>query len=80
MLPELLRNMANYLEQGTKPWIHPSEKPKPQKIYKRKYNLLQKIMEEKEDKDAPPLPKRNRKISLALVAAFKRYEIDPHVA
>lgn len=79
MLPDLLRNMADYLEQGTKPWIHPSEKPRPQKIYKRKYNLLQKIMEEKEDKDAPPLPKRKRKMSLALEAAFKRYEIDPHV-
>ena len=79
MLPQLLRNMADYLEQDNHPWIHPSEKPRPKKVFKRKYNVLRKIMKEKEAKDPPPLPKRKRKMSLALQAAFKRYDIDPHV-
>lgn len=80
MLPQLLRNMANYLEQGTHPLIHPSEKPAAPKVYKKKYNMLAKLMLEKEKKSPPPLPKRKRKMSLALLAAFKRYKLDPHTA
>jgi hypothetical protein len=79
MLPQLLRNMADYLEKQPQPLIHPTEKPRPKKIYKRKYNELNTIMEKQEKKKAPPLPKGKRKMSNLLNAAFKRYNIDPYV-
>ena len=77
-LPQLLRNMADYLEQDNYPWIHPSEKPCHPKIYKRKYNELKKIMLEKEQIEPPPMPKKKRKVSVRLLSYFKKYNIDPN--
>ena len=78
MLPQLLRNMADYLEQDNYPWIHPSEKPCHPKIYKRKYNELKKIMLEKEQSEPPAMPKKKRKMSVRLLSYFKKYNIDPY--
>ena len=81
MLPQLLRNMADYLEQDNRPLIHPNEKPKPRRVFKRKYSQLVKVMNEKEKKDPPPicLTKKNRprEMSMTLKACFVRYDIDP---
>lgn len=77
MLPQLLRNMADYLEKKTYPWIHPREKPLEPKIYKRQYNLLVKKMAEKGE-TTPALPRRKRKMSQKLRQCFVKYEIDPH--
>lgn len=78
MLPTLLRNMADYLEQDNYPWIHPSEKPCAPKIYKRKYTQLKKIMQEQEQKEPPTFPKKRKKLSIRLLAYFKKYNIDPY--
>ena len=78
MLPTLLRNMADYLEQDNYPWIHPSERPVAPKIYKRKYNELKRKMNEQEDIDPPPFPKRKKKMSTRLLSCFKKYDIDPY--
>jgi len=43
-LPELLRNIADYLENPPMPqkYIHPNEKPKAKKLGKRDYNRVKK--------------------------------------
>lgn len=76
MIPQLLRNMADYIERSPQPWIHPKEKPRPRKVSKRQYNRLQKIMSG-EGKKVPSFP-RKRKITKGLVIAFKKYKIDPY--
>lgn len=78
MLPTLLRNMADYLEQDNYPWIHPSERPVAPKIYKRKYNELKHKMNEEENIDPPPFTKRKKKMSTRLLSCFKKYDIDPY--
>lgn len=84
LLPELLRNMADYLEQDNHPWIHPSEKPRPRRVSKRRYNELAKVMKEKEDKCPPrmPLSKKGRPMAMGnlLLACFKRHGIKPYLS
>ena len=41
-LPDVLRNLAEYLEQDNLPFIHPSERPKTPHLSKRCFNLLKK--------------------------------------
>jgi hypothetical protein len=75
--------MADYLEQDNLPFIHPSEKPQPRKVFKRKFNMLSKLMKEKEGQDPPPIPLtkkgRPKKMSQTLRSCFARYKIDPYV-
>lgn len=51
-LPELLRNMADYLEKPPLPFIHPNEKPKALKLMRSSYNELVKAY--KGRKTIPP--------------------------
>ena len=83
MLPQLLRNMADYLERETYPLIHPSEKPVPRRVSKKKYKQLVKLMKEHEGIEPPkiPLTKKGkpRELSITLKSCFIRYGIDPYL-
>jgi len=73
-LPELLRNLADYLERENLPYIHPSEAPKPKKLKKRSYNVLKKRYDGKAK--FPPYPKTG-KLTKPLVKLFEKYNIKP---
>jgi len=58
-LPDMLRNLAAYLERTPLPYIHPNEKPKPRVLGKRLYNKIKKEHLLKYPKRKPPAyPKR----------------------
>jgi len=73
-LPELLRNLADYLEQENLPYIHPTERTKPKKLKKRCYNTLKKSY--KGRAKFPPYPKSGL-LTKPLRTLFERYEIEP---
>jgi 5-methylcytosine-specific restriction endonuclease McrA len=75
-IPQLLRNMAVYLEQKNYPWIHPSEAPKEPKVSKRQYNKLRKTIKRKQLRSPPVLSKR-QKLTKDLDRLFKIHEISP---
>ena len=45
--PDLLRNMATYLEQPALPYLHPSEAKKPKKVMKKSIKKLIKLFTKK---------------------------------
>lgn len=73
-LPELLRNLADYLEQDNLPYIHPSEKAKDKKLKKRSYNTLKKAYSGKAK--FPPYPKSGKN-TVPLRRLFERFNILP---
>lgn len=57
-LPDLLRAMADYIENNQTEYLHPSEMPKPKKITKTSFNtLLKKLKETNYSKKLPEYPK-----------------------
>lgn len=73
-LPEVLKNMAKYLEQQDLPMIHPSEAPKPSLLKKTSYNKLKKIYDGKAK--LPPYP-TSRRLTKELERLFRKYELEP---
>jgi len=73
-LPDILRNIADYLEKPHLPFIHPNEKPKAPKLMRSSYNKLKKVYVGKVA--FPPYP-TSGKMTVKLDALFKIYKIDP---
>lgn len=81
-LPELLRNLADYIEKGAytdsegKYYVHPNEVPKTPKIKKSKYNTLKKEYKKSGKKAKfPEYPESGK--SATLLKLFKEFNIDP---
>jgi len=71
-LPDILRNIANYLESDHLDIIHPSEKPSKPKLKKSSYNKLFKQVNGKY-----VMPKYNGNFTKRLEKLFEKYEIEP---
>ena len=69
-LPELLRNIADYLEQENLPYVHPSEREKTPKLKKRSYNALKKVYTGKAKFPAYP---RSGKLTAPLRRIYEKY-------
>ena len=79
-LPQILRQMADYLERENYPYIHPNEAPRPRCVSKRQYNKMAKRYAlESTSKRACPLFSGKRKPSKRLLDAFEHYGISPYV-
>lgn len=74
-LPEVLRNMAEYLEKEHLPFIHPSEKEKEKSVSKSNYNKLKRLYSGK--KKFPEYPKSS-KLTKLLEELFIEYDISPY--
>lgn len=75
-LPELLRNLAKYLEQENLPYIHPTEQPKQEKIGKRIFNKVNKLYQEEHPKRKPLEYPKSGKITKVLKELIKKYNIS----
>ena len=79
-LPDFLRNLANYLENGAHEdkdgnyYIHPSEVPKEPKLKKQSYNKLKKIYEGRAK--FPEYPK-SQKMTKKLDELFVKFNLEP---
>jgi hypothetical protein len=90
-LPDFLRNLADYLEEGalveeSTYYVHPNEVPKEPKLSKRNYNKLKKLYEKKEfcptrknqkKKPFPEFPKSS-KITKALKELYEEFQVNPY--
>lgn len=81
-IPELLRRLALYYEEGWYPCIHPSEKPRAPEVSKMQYNRLKKaLLERRPNAKMPAFPKtKAKKITKALEKLFTEFDIDPYVS
>lgn len=75
-LPEVLRNMAKYLQKKHKPYMHPSEAPKTPKLMKSSYNELAKTVKEDGRFKMPEYPKSG-KLTVRLAELFEKFELEP---
>ena len=73
-LPSMLRHLADYLEQGTTNYIHPTEMPKQQKITKTSFNKLCKSIKDA-GKKVPEYPKSG-KLTNKLAKLYADYGIE----
>lgn len=73
-LPDVLRNMADYLESEHLPILHPSETPKPPILKKSSYNKLKKQYNGRAK--FPEYPKSGQ-LTKELSKLFQRYNIEP---
>jgi hypothetical protein len=73
-LPQILRNIAKYLEKEQYPYIHPSEAPPPKKLKKSSYNKLKKVYTQR--KAFPAYP-RSGKLTKPLKRLYETYGIQP---
>ncbi len=73
-LPDVLRNLADYLERENTEYIHPNEKPKEPKLKKSSYNKLKKIYI---DKGKFPVYPKSKKLTKPLENIYMRYNITP---
>lgn len=72
---DMLEELIAYYKMGTHDLIHPSEKPKENKVSKRNYNKLKKEYTGK--KKFPEYPKSG-KLTLGLQVLFEEYGIAPY--
>lgn len=77
-LPELLRNMAQYLEKEPYPYLHPSEAPKSKRLKKSSYNKLVKTIKQSKGKH-PKIAEypKSQKLTKPLERLFERFGIEP---
>jgi hypothetical protein len=76
-LPNVLRELANYLEQDPTNYIHPNEEPKEPKLTKVSYNSLVKILKASGfSKKIPEYPKSG-KLTKDLSELYKKMNITP---
>lgn len=73
-LPEVLRNIANYLEKEQYPFLHPSEKPKEPILKRSSYNKLKKELKGKYK--IPEYPKSG-KLTKNLEKLFSKVDFSP---
>ena len=83
-LPQLLRRLAVYYEEGWYPFVHLNEKPKAPKVSKQQYNRLIKAMKQRNEhqlkQKLPSFPKsKNRKITKYLKECFEKFSISPYL-
>jgi hypothetical protein len=71
-LPEVLYNMAKYLEKEHLPYLHPSEAPKAKKLKKTSYNKIKAVSRKK----CPSYP-RSGKLTKVLERLYEEYQIEP---
>ena len=75
-LPDLLRNLADYLENNKyhqgEYYIHPTEKVKEPTLSKNSYNKLVKTINGKQK-----IPNYNKKLTKALQKLFTKYDVEP---
>ena len=74
LLPNFLRNLADYLERDNLPYIHPSEKSKSKKLMKSSYNHLKSVYSGKAK--FPRYP-RSKLLTKPLEKLFERFKIEP---
>jgi hypothetical protein len=74
-LSDILRNLADYLEQETTNIVHPSELPKPRKITKTCYGKLVKKLKEEEYKNKLPEYPKSQLLTKALQELFEKYNV-----
>lgn len=76
-LPQVLRNMADYLERDALPLIHPTEKIPTKRLMKSSFNKLIKEMKAQGyDKKFPTYPSRHI-LTKALEKTYKKFDIVP---
>jgi hypothetical protein len=75
-MPEMLRNLADYLEQEATNYIHPNEQEKPKKITKTCYGKLVKKLNEVGYKNKIPEYPKSQMLTKALSELFKKYEVE----
>jgi hypothetical protein len=79
-LPDLLRNLADYLEQSPLNYIHPNEQPKNPYLMKKSYNKLKKCHNSnpKIKKHLPDFPEKGKKkMTKYLQKLYDKYNIIP---
>jgi hypothetical protein len=74
-LPDVLRNLAEYLEQDNLPLIHPSERLKDPILSKRCFNLLNKKFLLKYPKKKPLIYPKSKKLTKPLQKLFNEFNI-----
>lgn len=75
-LPNILRNLADYLEKGPTNYVHPTEIPKEPKLKKSCYNKLIKVMKDSGySKKIPEYPK-SQKMTVGLKKLFETYSVE----
>lgn len=75
-MSELLRNLADYLEQENLPYVHPNEVPKTPKLMKSKYNKIVKLYKlEFPSKKVPEYPKSG-KVTKLFEELAEKYDIE----
>jgi hypothetical protein len=72
-LPQILRNIAEYLDKEHLPYLHPSEVEKPKKLKKSSYNALMKIVGSHQ---FPSYPKSG-KLTKPLKQLYEDFEVEP---
>lgn len=78
-LPQVLRNIADYLEAEHLPYIHPTEKPKEPKVSKRNFNkLIKKIKSDSSYKKKLPEYPKSSKLTKELKMLFDLYCVNPY--
>ena len=81
-LPNVLRNMANYLEKEHLPYVHPKEVER-KVLKKSSYNKLISAIKKDMKSNKPNktkirrLPKYSKKLNKKLESLFKKYNIPP---
>lgn len=73
-LPDLLRNIADYLEQENLPLIHPTEKKKPKKLTKRSYNALKRVYT---GRSKFPIYPKSGLLTKPLKKLFEDFSVEP---
>lgn len=76
-LPDLLRNLADYLEQYQTNYIHPTEIKKEPKLKKSSYNKLKKIHLASSSKRKFPEYPKSGKLTKKLEEFYKIHDLRP---
>lgn len=76
-LPFILRNMADFLEKKSYPYIHPSEKLKEKKLSKQNFNKLKKIVKLNYPNRKPIEYPKSGKLTKKIKSYYEEFEIEP---
>ncbi|MFA7287361.1 MAG: endonuclease domain-containing protein [Melioribacteraceae bacterium] len=73
---DVLRNLADYLENARTNFIHPTERPKVPKFTKVSYNNLVKEIKKKNRKEKIPDYPKSGKLTKKFGELFRKYKIE----
>ena len=76
-LPTILRSCADYLEKPHYPYIHPTEKPKKQKLSKRQFNTLAKMYSTRYPNRKRLVFPKTGYLTKALEIIYYEFKIEP---